>query len=101
MNRAKFDDLRKHISELINYRSKIISGTLPVDELKEVTCEATKEIALGNKLVGLDLVVRDVHGNTINSDLTSTTDLFSFHQNATESINNKDKKVDYITYKYL
>lgn len=37
----------------MNFRSKILSGTLPVDELKEIQRLATSTIDVGNKYVNL------------------------------------------------
>lgn len=73
------------------HRSKIISGTLPIDELKRVTKQATEEIDLGNKILGLDLVVRDKNGNLINPEETSTLQLYYLHKNATERMHNRSK----------
>lgn len=39
----------------MNFRSKILSGTLPVDELKEIQRLATSTIDVGNKYVNLKL----------------------------------------------
>lgn len=79
-----FDQIKTQIYELINHRSKIISGTLPIDELKTVTRQVTSEIDMGNKVLGLDLVVRDKNGNIINPEDTSTIQLYYHHKNATE-----------------
>lgn len=47
-----FQPIRQKISELIRLRSQILSGNLPVDEMKEVKLQATSEIDTGNKLLG-------------------------------------------------
>lgn len=39
---------------------------------------------MGNKVLGLDLVVRDKNGNIINPEETSTIQLYYLHKNATE-----------------
>lgn len=46
---SNFKNVKNKIYELINFRSKILSGTLPVDELKEVQRLATSTIDIGNK----------------------------------------------------
>lgn len=74
-------------------RSKIISGTLPKDEIKKVTKNAAEEIDLGNRILGLDLVVRDKNGNLINPKTTSTIQLFRAHKTATERMINRTKVV--------
>ncbi|XP_044753163.1 dedicator of cytokinesis protein 1 [Coccinella septempunctata] len=79
-----FEPIKNHIYDLINHRSKIISGTLPGDELKRVTKEATDDIDLGNKILNLDLAVRDNNGNLINPEETSTIQLYYNHKNAVD-----------------
>ncbi|XP_018575461.1 dedicator of cytokinesis protein 2 isoform X2 [Anoplophora glabripennis] len=86
-----FEQMKNQIYDLMTHRSKIISGTLPVDELKRVTKQSAEEIDIGNKILGLDLVVRDKNGNLINPDDTSTIQLFYHHKNATERMSNREK----------
>ena len=38
--------------ELIKLRAQMLSGTLPVDEMKDYKLKATAEIDTGNKLLG-------------------------------------------------
>lgn len=42
---------------------------------------------MGNKILGLDMVVRDKHGHLLDPDNTSTIDLYNHHKNATERMN--------------
>lgn len=86
-----FEQIKNQIYDLISHRSKIISGTLPVDELKRVTKQSSEEIDIGNKILGLDLVVRDKNGNFINPNKTSTIQLFYHHKNATERMSSRSK----------
>lgn len=72
--------------ELIRLRSQILSGNLPVDEMKEVKLMATSEIDVGNSLMGLDMVVRNESGSVIDINTTSTTQLYELHTNAVERI---------------
>lgn len=72
--------------ELIRLRSQILSGNLPVDEMKEMKLKATSEIDIGNKILNLDMVVRDEYGNIINIDSTSSTQLYQLHLEAVERI---------------
>lgn len=44
--------IRHKIFELIRLRSQILSGNLPVDEMKEIKLMATSEIDTGNKILG-------------------------------------------------
>lgn len=72
--------------ELIEYRSKILSGNLTIDELKDMKKLATSKIDTGNQLLGLDMVVRDEHGNILNPEQTSTIQLYYQHETAAERI---------------
>ncbi|CAH1099777.1 unnamed protein product [Psylliodes chrysocephalus] len=87
-----FEPMKTQIYDLLSHRSKIISGTLPVDELKRVTKQAVEEIDIGNQILGLDLVVRDKNGNFINPKETSTLQLYYLHKNATQRMTNRSKK---------
>lgn len=49
----RLKQLRLKVFELIRLRSQILSGTLPVDELREVKLEATSVIDTGNSLLGM------------------------------------------------
>lgn len=83
--------MKNRIYDLISHRSKIISGTLPVDELKRVTKQSAEEIDIGNKILGLDLVVRDKNAHFIDPEETSTIQLFYHHKNATERMSSRTK----------
>ncbi|KAI5715025.1 hypothetical protein M8J77_009197 [Diaphorina citri] len=89
-DRKSFKALEKRMHELIQLRSKILSQTLPVDELKRVKHSVTSTMDVGNKMLGLDLVVRDDQCNLINPDTTSTTRMYKLHQKATQEINRGD-----------
>lgn len=51
-NHENHQPIRHKILELIRLRSQILSGNLPVDEMKEIKLKATSEIDTGNKLLG-------------------------------------------------
>lgn len=51
-NHEVFQPIRHKILELIGLRSQILSGNLPVDEMKQVKLLATSVIDTGNKLLG-------------------------------------------------
>ncbi|XP_063050218.1 dedicator of cytokinesis protein 5, partial [Engraulis encrasicolus] len=74
---------------LMEYRSQIVSGTLPKDDLEELRKKVTAKIDYGNRILGLDLVVRDENGNTLDPFSSSTVSLFRAHQSASESINER------------
>ncbi|RWS31375.1 hypothetical protein B4U80_06775 [Leptotrombidium deliense] len=84
---TNFETIREMMQELVELRSQVMSGKLPLDELKEVKRKVTTTIDNGNALLGLDLVVRDEQGNILNPDKTSTIDLFHAHEAATLRIN--------------
>lgn len=108
---ANLQPIRRKIVEVIRLRSQILSGNLPVDEMKEVKLQATSEIDTGNSILGksglifsikpfavchicfyllislgLDMVVRDESGNILEIDTTSTTQLYEHHVNAVDRI---------------
>lgn len=56
-NQENFLPIRRKILELIKLRAQILSGNLPVDEMKEVKLLATSEIDTGNKLLGMCVFV--------------------------------------------
>uniref|UniRef100_A0AAX7UXY5 Dedicator of cytokinesis 5 n=1 Tax=Astatotilapia calliptera TaxID=8154 RepID=A0AAX7UXY5_ASTCA len=74
---------------LIEYRSQIVSGTLPKDDLVELKKKVTAKIDYGNRILGLDLVVRDEAGNMLNPDRTSTVSLFRAHETASRSVDDR------------
>uniref|UniRef100_A0A8I3W8P9 Dedicator of cytokinesis 5 n=1 Tax=Callithrix jacchus TaxID=9483 RepID=A0A8I3W8P9_CALJA len=74
---------------LIEWRSQILSGTLPKDELAELKKKVTAKIDHGNRMLGLDLVVRDDNGNILDPDETSTIALFKAHVVASKRIEEK------------
>ncbi|KAG5343195.1 DOCK1 protein, partial [Acromyrmex heyeri] len=93
-----FRTMQQQILDAIGYRSKILSGTLTVDELKDMKRLATAKIDTGNQLLGLDMVVRDEHGNILNPIETSTIQLYYHHETAAERIRkacNDTKKKPY------
>ncbi|KAF5292477.1 hypothetical protein FQA39_LY14024 [Lamprigera yunnana] len=89
-----FEQIKSQIYDLIKHRSKVISGTLPVDELKRMTKQITSEIDMGNKLLGLDMIVRDKYGNLIDPEKTSTIQLYYHHKNAAERIRDKRNRIN-------
>uniref|UniRef100_A0AAY4DGQ5 Dedicator of cytokinesis 1 n=1 Tax=Denticeps clupeoides TaxID=299321 RepID=A0AAY4DGQ5_9TELE len=84
--REMFNSVRDMIYDLIEWRSQILSGTLPQDELTELKQKVTSKIDYGNKYLDLDLVVRDKDGNILDPDLTSTVSLFRAHEAASRQI---------------
>uniref|UniRef100_A0A4X2JQG6 Dedicator of cytokinesis 5 n=1 Tax=Vombatus ursinus TaxID=29139 RepID=A0A4X2JQG6_VOMUR len=81
-----FRQLQQMTYSLIEWRSQILSGTLPKDELAELKKKVTAKIDHGNRMLGLDLVVRDDNGNILDPDETSTIALFRAHEVASQRI---------------
>nr|KAF6309568.1 dedicator of cytokinesis 5 [Pipistrellus kuhlii] len=81
-----FRRLQQMTYSLIEWRSQILSGTLPKDELAELKKKVTAKIDHGNRMLGLDLVVRDDNGNILDPDETSTIALFKVHEMASKRI---------------
>ncbi|XP_037134483.1 dedicator of cytokinesis protein 1 [Syngnathus acus] len=87
--REMFNSVRDMIYDLIEWRSQILSGTLPQDELSELKQKVTSKIDYGNKYLDLDLVVRDKDGNILDPELTSTISLFRAHEAASKQIEDR------------
>uniref|UniRef100_A0A4W6F3G5 Dedicator of cytokinesis 5 n=1 Tax=Lates calcarifer TaxID=8187 RepID=A0A4W6F3G5_LATCA len=84
-----FRSVQQMAYSLIEYRSQIVSGTLPKDDLVELKKKVTAKIDYGNRILGLDLVVRDEAGNTLDPDQTSTVSLFRAHETASRSVDDR------------
>jgi dedicator of cytokinesis protein 1 len=80
------DVIHKTMLELIDFRRLIMARKLTVDELKDMQQKVTNKIDMGNARLGLDLVVRDEHGNIIDPLKTSSISLYRMHQLATKRI---------------
>ncbi|XP_026124948.1 dedicator of cytokinesis protein 5-like [Carassius auratus] len=84
-----FRNVQQMAYSLIEYHSQIVSGTLPNDDLVELRKKVTAKIDYGNRILGLDLVVRDEAGNTLDPERTSTVSLFRAHESASQSIDER------------
>uniref|UniRef100_A0A3Q3W6H4 Uncharacterized protein n=1 Tax=Mola mola TaxID=94237 RepID=A0A3Q3W6H4_MOLML len=78
--------------ELMEWRSQLLSGTLPSDELKELKQKVTSKIDYGNKILELDQVVRDENGNILDPERASVISLFRAHEEATAKISERIKE---------
>lgn len=74
------------MNELNNNRAALISGNLPLDEMRKVKLQATAQIDTGNKLLGLDMVVRDESGDILDTNAICTTELYENHVHAVQRI---------------
>ncbi|XP_015793034.1 dedicator of cytokinesis protein 2 [Tetranychus urticae] len=86
-----FDTVRLMMIEMIELRSKIMSGTLPVDELKNLKQTITSKIDLGNVLLGFDMIVRDEFGNVLDPKECSAIELYRAHESSTEKIRHESR----------
>uniref|UniRef100_A0A665TXS6 Dedicator of cytokinesis 2 n=1 Tax=Echeneis naucrates TaxID=173247 RepID=A0A665TXS6_ECHNA len=84
--------VRKLMWELMEWRSQLLSGTLPSDEFKELKQKVTSKIDYGNKILELDQVVRDEDGNILEPERASVISLFRAHEDATTKINERIKE---------
>ncbi|TFJ96802.1 2-oxoglutarate and iron-dependent oxygenase domain-containing protein 2 [Platysternon megacephalum] len=87
--KERYRQVRRMMCELMERRSQLLSGTLPKDELLELKKEVTSKIDYGNKILELDLVVRDENGNILDPDRTSVISLFQAHKQATSMISER------------
>ncbi|XP_040029481.2 dedicator of cytokinesis 2 [Gasterosteus aculeatus] len=78
--------------DLMEWRSQLLSGTLPSDEFKELKQKVTSKIDYGNKILELDQVVRDEDGNILDPERASVISLFRAHEEATAKINERIKE---------
>ncbi|XP_075065915.1 dedicator of cytokinesis protein 2 isoform X2 [Mixophyes fleayi] len=90
--KEKFQQVQSMMCDLMEWRSQLLSGTLPKDELKELKQKVTSKIDYGNKILELDLIVRDEDGNILDPDKTSVISLFHAHKEATEKITERIKE---------
>ncbi|KAG8441054.1 hypothetical protein GDO86_006699 [Hymenochirus boettgeri] len=88
-NRQQFSNIQDMMSLLMDWRSQILSGTLPKDDLAELRRKVTAKIDYGNRVLGLDLVVRDENGNILDPDETSIITLYRSHETASRSIDER------------
>ncbi|XP_034635155.1 dedicator of cytokinesis protein 2 isoform X1 [Trachemys scripta elegans] len=102
--KERFRQVQSMMYDLMEWRSQLLSGTLPKDELKELKQKVTSRIDYGNKILELDLIVRDEDGNILDPDKTSVISLFHAHEEATNKITERIKEEmskdqpDYGTY---
>uniref|UniRef100_A0A8B9GUZ8 Dedicator of cytokinesis 2 n=1 Tax=Astyanax mexicanus TaxID=7994 RepID=A0A8B9GUZ8_ASTMX len=90
--KERFKQVQGLMWDLMEWRSQLLSGTLPGDEFKELKQKVTSKIDYGNKILELDLVVRDVNGNILDPDNASVISLFRAHEDATATINERIKE---------
>ncbi|KAM6132363.1 LOW QUALITY PROTEIN: dedicator of cytokinesis protein 2-like [Pterocles gutturalis] len=82
----RYAQVTQMMRKLMEQRSRLLSGTLPRDELLQLKREVTGRIDHGNKILALDLVVRDEDENILDPDRTSVISLFQAHRRAAQSV---------------
>ncbi|KAE8619097.1 hypothetical protein XENTR_v10009604 [Xenopus tropicalis] len=88
-SRLQFSQIQEMMFLLMEWRSQILSGTLPKDDLAELRKKVTAKIDYGNRILGLDLVVRDENGNILDPDETSIITLYRSHESASRRIDER------------
>ncbi|XP_030369556.1 dedicator of cytokinesis protein 1 isoform X2 [Scaptodrosophila lebanonensis] len=86
-----FQKIRRKMNELHNNRALLISGNFPVDEMRRLKLQATEQIDTGNKLLGLDMVVRDESGDILDTNAIATTELYEQHVQAVGRIDKANR----------
>lgn len=59
------------------------------EDMQALKQKMSKKMDVGNKKLGLDLVVRDENGNVVESDSFSVMELFEEHCSTSERIRNE------------
>uniref|UniRef100_A0A8C9N4Y0 Dedicator of cytokinesis 2 n=1 Tax=Serinus canaria TaxID=9135 RepID=A0A8C9N4Y0_SERCA len=81
--------VKRMMQELMEQRSQLLSGTLPKDQLLRLRKEVTGKMDYGNKILTLDLVVRDEDENILDPDRTSVISLFQAHRRAAQTLSQR------------
>uniref|UniRef100_F1KQ52 Dedicator of cytokinesis protein 1 n=1 Tax=Ascaris suum TaxID=6253 RepID=F1KQ52_ASCSU len=80
------DDILLYMEDLMTMRKKILSGNVPVEELKEMRLQLARKIDLGNQWLGLDMQIRDETGRVIDIDSASVVHAYRAHLSAVDRI---------------
>ncbi|NXW51452.1 DOCK1 protein, partial [Nyctiprogne leucopyga] len=82
----RYRQVKQMMCELMERRAQLLSGTLPKDELLQLKREVTGKMDYGNRVLALDMVVRDEDENILDPDRTSVISLFQAHKRAAQTI---------------
>ncbi|KRY15338.1 Dedicator of cytokinesis protein 1 [Trichinella patagoniensis] len=74
------------MKDIINWRSQIVSKKLSLEEVKKLNYKIALKIDLGNKMLGADVIVRDIHGNELQTENCSVAELHKHHLETAERI---------------
>lgn len=86
IDNKKLEQFAVNFYELADHRSELLSGRIPADRLKETKSLITYKIDVGNKILGLDIVVRDENGCQLDVETSSTLQLYYQHKSVAERI---------------
>ncbi|RWS26001.1 dedicator of cytokinesis protein 3-like isoform X2, partial [Leptotrombidium deliense] len=78
-----FERIHSTMIELIEMRRQLITGTLTVDQIKELRLRLTAKIDLGNRQLGLDVVPR-IDGDIVDPETISPLKLYHIHYNSSD-----------------
>lgn len=90
-----FHMLRQHMDDLMHWRKQILSGTLPGDRVKQLKQKVIAAIDHGNRILDLDLVVRDANGNILDPDVTGIIELFRRHDSTQTHTNDEGSRANF------
>ncbi|NXD31981.1 DOCK2 protein, partial [Spelaeornis formosus] len=85
----RYGQVKRMMQELMEQRSQLLSGTLPKDQLVRLRKEVTGKMDYGNKILALDLVVRDEDENILDPDRSSVISLFQAHRRAAQTLSQR------------
>ncbi|CAB3976622.1 dedicator of cytokinesis 1 isoform X2 [Paramuricea clavata] len=91
-NLELFHMISKQMDDLMTWRRQILSGTLPGDRIKQLKQKVTAAIDYGNRVLDLDLVVRDANGNILDPDVTGVIELYRRHDSTQTRITDEESR---------
>ncbi|OUC45203.1 SH3 domain protein [Trichinella nativa] len=89
------------MKDIINWRSQIVSKKLSLEEVKKLNYKIALKIDLGNKMLGADVIVRDIHGNELQTENCSVAELHKHHLETAERIATEIEQSSWNTLSHL
>ncbi|XP_028391608.1 dedicator of cytokinesis protein 1-like [Dendronephthya gigantea] len=90
-----FNLITKHMDDLMVWRRQISGGTLTVEQVSKLKQKVTAAIDYGNRVLDLDLVVRDKDGNILDPDVTGVIELYRRHDSTQTRISEEETKTSF------
>ena len=78
------------MKELMLIRKKILSGSIPTEELRELRHESAKKIDFGNHSMGLGMHIRDEASRILKIDKLSVVEAYREHEKAYAKVTSED-----------